>query len=297
MKKYLKKTAALLLAALLLTTLLSSAAAADTGPKPSVRISFTGQLKQVCYATLLSKSDTAGPAQAWDGVSDDHPQPGETDYEIWRAFAEYRDTDGFRFLQLWWQVSPDEGLDWTYFPPTTFKLLLYFPETGAFMVSGVYEAYAFDSYFTAYIQPSDSLSPAQAPITLQKSYDHTWELLSLACRIVMTVAVEIAVALLFGLRGRRLLWLIAGVNLATQAALNVALNIVNYRSGSWAFLFYFVILELAVLLAEAVLYAALLPKISGGSVSHRRAVVYAAIANLCSAAGGLLLAKVLPGVF
>ncbi len=45
-------------------------ARADTGPKPSVRITFKNMGDEVCYGTLLSETDSTGPASAWDGDPD-----------------------------------------------------------------------------------------------------------------------------------------------------------------------------------------------------------------------------------
>ena len=41
-------------------------ARADMGPKPSVRIEFTGIEGETYYGTLLSKHNSTGPASAWN---------------------------------------------------------------------------------------------------------------------------------------------------------------------------------------------------------------------------------------
>ena len=121
-------------------------ASADMGPKPSVRIEFTGIEGETYYGTLLSLRDSTGPASAWNGNPDyANYHPGEDGYDIWLKFVEYQDTDGYFFLQWFWDCSENNQLNWTYYPPTSFKILLYFPETDTFYVSPVYERYAFDS--------------------------------------------------------------------------------------------------------------------------------------------------------
>lgn len=52
------------------------------------------------YGTLLSESMSTGPASAWDGTEADARYP-DGEYEIWKAFTQYEDTDGFYFLQVW----------------------------------------------------------------------------------------------------------------------------------------------------------------------------------------------------
>ena len=265
---------------------------ADMGPKPSVRIEFTGIEGETYYGTLLSKGKSTGPASAWDGNPEyAYRQPEDADYDIWLKFVEYEDTDGYYFLQWFWECSENNQLNWTYYPPTSFKILLYFPETDTFYVSPVYERYAFDSYFTVDLSEYDS-----DPILASKSYDYTWELISLAARIVLTIALELGIALLFGYREKKVLGLLAVVNIVTQVTLNVALNIINYNSGSMIFTFSYVLFEILVFTIEAVAYAVLIRKYS--KVQKKgRAVGYAFIANAASFALGLWLAHVIPGIF
>ena len=268
-------------------------ARADMGPKPSVRIEFTGIEGETYYGTLLSLRDSTGPASAWNGNPDyAHYHPGDEGYDIWVKFVEYQDTDGYYFLQEWWDCSETNQLNWTYHPPTPFKILLYFPETDTFYVSPVYERYAFDSYFTVDLSDYDT-----TPISAEKSYDFTWELISLAARIVLTIALELAIALFFGYREKKALAFLAIVNVITQVTLNVALNIINYVSGSMGFTFAFICMEIAVFAIEAIAYKSLLKKFSTAEQEKRRGVSYALVANTASFAIGLWLAHLIPGIF
>ena len=268
-------------------------ARADMGPKPSVRIEFTGIEGETYYGTLLSLRDSTGPASAWNGNPDyAHYKPGDEGYEIWHKFVEYQDTGGYYFLQEWWDCSETNQLNWTYYPPTPFKILLYFPETDTFYVSSVYERYAFDSYFTVDLSAYDT-----DPIMAHQSYDYTWEIISLVARIVLTIALELGIALLFGYREKKVLALLAVINIVTQITLNVALNIINYNSGALSFTFSYVLFEILVFAIEAVAYAALLKKFSSKEQKKGRAVGYAFIANAASFAFGLWLAHIIPGIF
>lgn len=268
-------------------------ASADMGPKPSVRIEFTGIEGEVYYGTLLSLRDSTGPASAWDGNPEyaDY-KPGDDGYDIWQKFVEYQDTDGYYFLQWFWDCSENNQLNWTYYPPTSFKILLYFPETDTFYVSPVYERYAFDSYFTVDLSAYDT-----DPILAHQSYDYTWEIISLVVRIVLTIALELGIALLFGYREKKVLGFLAVVNIITQVILNVTLNIVNYRSGSMSFTFSYVLYELLVFAIEAVSYSVLLKKFSSKELKKGRAIGYAFVANAASFAFGLWLAHLIPGIF
>ena len=278
---------------LMLVMAMTIPASADIGPKPSVQIEFTGMEGQTYYGTLLSMYESTGPASVWDG-NPEHAdyQPGEEGYDIWLKFVEYQDADGYYFLQWLWDCSETNQLNWTYYPPTPFKILLYFPETDTFYVSPVYERYAFDSYFTVDMSDLDA-----DPMVADKSYDYTWEIISLAARIILTIALELAIALLFGYREKKVLGFLAIVNAVTQVGLNVALNIINYNSGSMIFTFNYVLLEILVFAIEAIAYAVLLKKFSGKEQKPLKTVGYALVANAASFGFGLWLAHVIPGIF
>lgn len=287
------KTPLLLLCALLFISLFPVTARADTGPKPSVQVTFSNLGDTPCYATLLSKTKSTGPASLWSGKDDDiyHSGNYEFDRAIWDAFTGYEDPDGFYFLQWSWRVDETKEFRWGYYPPSTFKILLYFPEQDQFYVSGICERYAFDSYFA--IDASD-LMPGQ-PLKAAKSYDYTLEILSLLARIVITIALEIGIALLFGFRSKAELKLLVIINVITQVALNVALNVVNYNNGHQVFASAYIGYELIVIAAEATLYCIFLKRISGERL--RKHIGYALVANAVSFIAGFGIAKLIPGIF
>ena len=95
-----------------------------------------------------------------------------------------------------------------------------------------------------------------------QSYDYTWEIISLIARIILTIALELGIALLFGYREKKVLGFLAVANVLTQVTLNVALNIINYNSGALTFTFSYVLFEILVFAIEAVAYSVLLMKFS-----------------------------------
>lgn len=286
-----RKWMALLLCVALFLSL-SVTAYADIGPKASVRITFTGIEGETYYGTLLSQQRSTGPSTVWDGNPEyAHYDRGDGGRAIWEKFVEYEDTDGFYFLQEWWDCTENNTLNWTYRPPSVYKILLYFPESDSFLVSPIYEQYAFDSYYTV------DLSDLSAPLLAEQSYDYTWELISLAVRIVLTILLELAVALAFGFREKRLVAFIAVANAVTQVILNVALNLVNYYSGSLAFTLSYILFELIVFAVEAVAFTLLFQKFSGQMHKRVKIVGYAFVANALSFGLGLWLSHLIPGIF
>lgn len=278
---------------MVLISVMPLTAYADMGPKPSVHVDFINAPDELFYGTLLSLHDSTGPASAWDGTSEYyHWAYGEDGYETWKKFVEYKDTDGFWFLQEWWECSGQNPLRWTYYPPSEFKILLYFPGSDTFCVSPIYERYAFDSYFTADLADWES-----GTIAAEQSYDYTEEVENLILRIILTIILELIIAWLFGLRQNRVLAFLASVNLVTQVGLNVALNVINYKSGQMAFTTSFIGLELIVLAVEVVLYTTFLYRISDNPHIRTKSAGYAVVANVASFAAGLGLAHLIPGIF
>lgn len=280
---------------LVLSLLLPAFAHADMGPKPSVRITLEGLDGRLCYGTLLSEETETGPARVWNGDPAKANHKGNDPYamldkDIWQAFVDCAaaDTDGYHFLQWGWRVDETEKLNWTYYPPQRFKVALYYPETGEFRISGIYECYAFHSYFAAEV--------GAETVTLRQHYDHTTDLLALSGRILGTVAVELLLAAAFGLLKKRYWLPIAAVNLLTQAALNIGLYLTAFRSGFFDFALTLFLLELMIFAVEAVLLCLLLRR-REPCPTRGRIILYAACANTVSFVLGLYLAQVLPWMF
>ncbi|SHN00490.1 hypothetical protein SAMN02746066_04332 [Anaerosporobacter mobilis DSM 15930] len=287
-----KKIAIILFCALIMAIMFPNTAKADIGPKPSVVIDFNGLDEKTYYATLLSSEKSTGPFSALNDSNHTyaHYQEDDEDYEIFLKFAEYHDVDGYYFLQFFKNCTGSNRFSWTYYPPQDFKILLYFPETDSFIISeNHYERYAFDSYFTAEVSNTD--------ISAKKSYEYTNETLSLIVRILLTIIAELGIALVFGFGERKQFRFIIFVNVITQIALNIALNIINYHSGELAFIVFYILLEVAVFIMEAVLYTWYLKKNSQKEIPGWKPGIYALTANAVSFTLGFGLAYCIPGIF
>ena len=268
---------------------------ADMGPKPSVRIVIEGLGDEVCYGTLLSQTDHTVGASVWDGREETARPSGNYEYcdvpeEIWRAFVEYKDTDGFYYLQRAWNCGETGTLDWTYIPPNIFKVLLYFPESEIFAVSEICETYAFHSYFTV-----DANAFTEGNLTVTKSYDHTGETVSFVARFCVTLALEIAIAFGFGFRTKHELSVLILMNFITQLFLNVALSVVGIREGGFVLAFVYILLEILIAAIECLwCYLALCRR---KNVEFTSVLSYSVIANFSSFIAGLLIALIVPNLF
>jgi len=273
---------------------------ADMGPKPSVVVSFAGLENEKYYVTLLSEVASTGPHSALG----EHPNnqryhENDEEYEIWKKFVDYKDTDGFYFLQYFSDCTETSRFVWGYYPPSRFKILLYFPEYDKFLVSEeVYERYAFDSYYMVNARGLELQAVSTGGgITATRNYDYKGEVLSLIVRIIATIIIEVLIAFLFGFRARKQLGIIGFVNIITQSILNILLNVINYKYGSMMFVFNYVWMELLVLIIEAKAYSVFLPRYSSKETLKKRFVLlYALLANVASFILGLSVAYLLPGI-
>lgn len=281
----------LLLCALLLALMLSTTARADSGPKPSIRVRFLGLEEGPCYATLLSKTDGRGPFSVYDGENNAAgAQFREENEAVWQALVDYKDPDGFYFLQNFQQVDKTGKFAWTYYPPSTFKILLYYPDSGEFVSGEILEKFAFHSYYV--VRQSDGVLKGE------QATEYGWEIISLLIRVALTIGVELLIARWFDMRRRWETRTIVAANLITQTALNVGLYIVGiFALGATAFVCIYAVLEILVFAAEAVTYRHFLQVRMPEGKGARHPVVYALVANAASLGVGLLLAQVFPSIF
>jgi len=272
---------------------------ADIGPKPSVRISFEGLEKEEYYVTLFSEVKSTGPYSTGGGCPEYYNKGEE---EAFYKFVEYEKSSNFYFLGYLQDCSKTHEFAWTYYPPGRFRIVAYFPEYDYFLEGeGIQERYAFDSYFESKVSNAKNLGKDNyleaIMMKTRTSYDYKWELLSLAVRIVLTIAVEVLLALFFGYHGKKALGIILGTNVFTQIVLNVLLNIANYKDGHWAFVFHYIWMEIVVFALEGLVYRLALGKTNSGNDKPYHPWRYALAANVVSFAAGMLAAKMIPGIF
>lgn len=295
-----KKKILIMLLVITIFILVPSIAYGDIGPKPSVIISFEGLEGKTYHVTLLSETSSTGPYSAVGKFKgDERYSEAQEGYEIWKKFVDYRDKDGYYFLQFFKDCTETSEFRWTYYPPQKFKILIYFPETDSFAVSGIYERYAFASYYKVDASNIElETSSTFEGIVAVKNYNFSKEILSLILRIIATIAIEVLVALLFAYSAKKHLRIIFITNVATQTILNIILNTVNYYYGGLAFLLSYFLAEIIVFIIEAGVYANLLTKDSNGRLGRRAyAVLYAFLANAASFVIGIQIAKYKPGIF
>lgn len=279
-----KRFAAFMLCVLLIIPMLFVSASADTGPKPSVTINFKGLEGKTYYATLMSEEEGTGPWYVEQTYQDYFG-----DEDIWNAFREYDDADGFYFINCFGDCTESDSFLWNYYPPETFKVLVYLPDSGEFIESGIYERYAFHTVYTMDVNGRD--------VKIVKSAYHAQEIFTFSCRALLCLAIELLIALFFGLRAKKQLKVIFRTNLATQILLNAAVLGVWIQRGPWAMVLWYVLLEIAVFVIEGMIYALTLRKRAKDPEKKIRPWLYSLTANASSLVLGFVVARFVPQIF
>lgn len=297
-----KRWRSILTALLLLLPLTAMPVSTDVGPKPSVVVALEGLEGRTCWGTLLSQQEGTGPYGRF--YEEEAAEDPEEDRAL-RALLplERMDSEGFHLLNFVKDCSDGE-FSWTYYPPHTYKIALWFPEEDALAVSGVYHRYAFDSYYRLDLSGVELMPGGIVELEaarLQRDYPYGASLLALAGRVALTLGAELLLALAFGLRTRQALKWVAVVNLATQLGLNLALELFTYCNGALEGMMAILALpvylaaEAVVTLVELRIYRRKL--LGERGASGRRITAYTWTANLCSLLAGVLLSFRLPALF
>ena len=279
-----KRMISLLLLVLLLVPVLTVTVSADMGPKPGTSITVRPGGGEYAIVTLLAQEESNGPH--WTIGPDDEPSSwiakDEMLTEAWYAFRDYTDPDGYHF----WGNVYEGHVTWGYYPPEEFKIAVYYPEYGILWVSeDSYERYAFDSDFRLNLPAVGAgAQSGEVDMVLKKTSNPASELAGFLFRVLLTLAMELAVARVFGLTEPGQKKLILRVNLLTQVGLNLLLWGWYYFDGPLAAMVRLILAEIVVLVVEGAIYLRKLRQ----EESRGKILGYTILANLASVTLGFL---------
>ena len=280
-----KRIISMILVLLLLLPVVVVTASADCGPKPSTLVSVRTGGGEYCVVTLLAKEENNGPH--WPVEADEEPsdriKQDEMLLESWNVFRNYRDPDDYHF----WGEIYEGAVTWGYFPPENFKIAVYYPGYDVLWVSrDSYERYSFHSDYRLTL-PALGVGAVSGEVDMvvKKTSDLPSELAGLLFRVLLTLAVELALARVFGFREREQRKVILRVNLLTQVGLNLLLWLWYFFDGPLAAMLRLALAEILVLIAESIAYLRWLRT----DRSRWRIVGYTILANWASVVVGFLL--------
>ena len=282
---------------LILMAALGIYAFADFGPKPSVVVEFENAGDQEYYVTLVAREDKLGGPYHRITIADQSEIQNPT---VWNRLVGYEDPDGLIFAGNVQMLTGDGAYEWSYYPPEEFRILVCFPSTGYVQVSKeILSQYAFDSYYQ--VNFDDLLgnwNGAVGTFPVTRKYNVLWQAGAFLLRLAVTVVIECLLAVCFGFTKKRQLWLILGVNCATQLAMNL---LILTQGSVHVFVFYvmqYALAELAVVLAEGLVYYLALPKLADPYYDEgKHPILYAVVGNLSSFVLGYFLSGWFPMLF
>lgn len=258
---------------------------ADMGPKPSVSIDIHGLENKTYYVTLLSKEKSTGPFSVIEDLSE--VEKDIENYDIFMKFYNYKDDYYFLGEHTFSNCSLNSHYEWNYYPPEDFKILIYIKDTDQFICSDVYSRYAFNSYYSVYVNGTgmDVSKSDVSNIEIEVQKEGLSDIGKLAMRMVVTIIIEVIIAILFKIKDTKKLLMIAFVNLLTQLLLNCVLQVLIFD-----YILY--LLEVVIIFIEGAIYHKLF-----NDVSSKIIIKYALISNLASFVIGQLLVNQFPHIF
>lgn len=290
MKQFIK-TVSLMLGMVLISCMLSVPVSANSALMPSFELLLQNSTDTECCVTLLTNiSDNKNYAIHSDGAQLQRDMEGYED--IIKKLTEYvsNKNDNVYFNDWYSLVSGLSGKKLEMFTSFgRFQVLVYFPVTDTYLVSDIIKPYAIESKYTIDI--------AENKIEITSNFDPVWNIIALAVRITVTITLELLIALLFRLKGKKQLIPIVIVNLITQAGLNIGMNFFHIWVNDWiSLIIYYFLLEMAVFIAEASIYNVIFRK-NDKSISGAKITIYAFVANFASFVASPIISGLMKGTF
>ena len=255
---------------------------ADTGPKPDMQIEICNLPKSdyiVAYATKYK--EYMGPHHSFipGDTSDRHY--GETSFgdveDLTIVYNNVTLPEGWYLCDIssFYSNSTDLLIKSGYMWPTEFILIIYDKVSNEYYLTEETKTYAFHSYFKYDMSDYKNTSiTLEKKIVLEKSYKYVKEILTFVLRLLITLGIELLLALLF--------------NAVTQIGLNIALNITAYFNGKSVFyIYYYILIEILIVVVEAVVYRLLCKR--GKDGTKKWIISYAILANVLSFVIGVIL--------
>ena len=252
---------------------------ADMGPKPCIYVTFENLGDRTVYASFFALKGGPSPVSYgdWDSVPE----------EIRQKFLDYSETEDSRFVEDIWIINEENPtMECGYMPPDKYKLVVYVPDEDIMPESDFYSRENFEEKYTVNIpRTNDKL------ILEHVAYNQSINFLMIILRVILTIIIELAIAFLFKIKGKKSISVIIITNVATQLFLNIKLSSAITQSGSglYAILLYFMI-EIVIFFAEAFVYSIALKRVNNPPIRTLKAIAYAFVANLTTFIIGLFLA-------
>ena len=290
MKRHIKAFV-LLLSIVIIACMFSVSVSANSALMPGFEVALHNPTNTECCVTLLTNiSDYKKFAIHSDGDQLPHNLVGYE--EIMEKLSEYasNNNDEVYFNDWYCSVGAISAKNLEMFTSFgRFQVLVYFPSTDKYIVSEIIKPYAVESKYSIEITENE--------IVITSNFDSAWNIVALAVRIIVTISLELIIALLFGFKGKKKIIPIVIVNLITQAGLNIGMNVFHvFVNNEISLIIYYFLLEIAVFIVEAVIYNVIFRK-NDKTISTAKINIYAFVSNFVSFVASPLIARMMKGIF
>lgn len=285
-----KKVSIIFISVLLMFVFVFSiSASADMGPKPSLHIFVTGTDSEPYYLDLLLE----GNGDYSSNIHDEESKYNSTMLNTLKSYSEAGWHTGIvqgTGAPLFGDIVPssDNSFSFGYYGlPSVgrqYKIIMVFSD-GSYAVSDVLTRQIYQEEITIKYDKTSNI------ITVTKTQSKFLMFIKqFLPTLAGTLIVEVLLLLLFRIPIKENIVLVLIVNFVTNLGLNLVMFFSKISSGALFAIFWFIFLEIAILIAELIIYAVFLKSKSKG-----RSILYAITANVLSAVAGYLI-MLIPGV-
>ena len=251
---------------------------ADMGPKPSIYVTFENLGDKTVYTSFFALEGGPSPVSFgdWERVPD----------EIRQIFLDYAASEDARFVEDIWIVDENKPtMECGYMPPYEYKLVVYIPDENVMLESDFYTRDRFEEKYIV------NITQTHEKLVLEHvAYDWQSDILPVMLRVILTIIIEILIASLFKIKGKKSISAIAITNVATQLFLNISILFIIYRIGGGLLLvFLYLMIEGIIFFVEAIVYSIALKRTNDPPVGVLKAISYAFVANLATFLIGILV--------
>ena len=264
-------------------------AVADVGPKPSLEIIVKGMENGNYWLDLLVTDESQ---YSWLEIT-------EAEKQMVKNLTDYKDEEGFHpallggtRVPLSGHLKGKENPNGTYShkfsyigTPEIFKIAI-LTEDNTLIISDVINRKNFNSIVefdvkeNAALERDIILSAGEA----KEIFPIGNIALGFLSRLILTLLIEIGIALLFGFTIKNSGKILLKTNILTQVLLNIAILWINLSYGMLMALLVFLLMEIFIVIFETTIYTKYLTERSKG-----RRIAYGIIANIVSLAAGFAI--------
>lgn len=213
------------------------------------------------------------------------------DLTIQKSFEEYVDVDGFVLNSDIAICHGDTLLCWKGEKGSLFKVLIYYPQQGSYVISSKCRSFSHKSIFKFHVKDI-----AVSPLIPVKCHASHYVIASFICRICIVIWVEIGIALLFGYRERGQFLYIGGLNLLIHIGEGIYLLYIAYQKGSLTLLMAYLGLIIHVGIFKIIICTSGLMIVTVKEKHLLRNILYTSVEHIVSSLLNLFLLYFLPGV-